>query len=316
GCALAMRNEVPPCLAAMSAIAIGAGAPGIVYASQVYPEAPAALALAGALLLATGRRPRAPAMAAVLVIVAWLGVKYVPAAAVVAGAWMWRFRDQRRSLATFAAIATMAAIHFAWWHVRTFGGLTPYGTNVVWAGEGTSSILADHFDIVGRTYRLYGLFIDERFGLFRWLPLAMVGVLGISRRVALYAAIVLVAVLMASFASITIMGWWFPGRLLVAALPAFVVLVGLGARKVPKVAAALAVWSLAVGAAVAWSATHGGIRLAVDPFTLGFPLPPAWAFPDFRRFAWLEVTLTLLWLLAGCVALLAVHRPLRRVGHR
>src|SRR5690349_23881777 len=49
----------------------------------------------------------------------------------------------RSLLATVGAVGAVAAAHFVWWHVRTFGGLTPYATNVVYAGEGTAAILTD-----------------------------------------------------------------------------------------------------------------------------------------------------------------------------
>ena len=326
---LARRAGAPAWAAVVGAVVVGAGVPGVVYASQVYPEGPAALCVALGLLVATGRRARPLLLVAVLVALAWLGVKYVPLGAVVAGAWAWRFRADRRSLGAAAGVAAVAAAHFAWWHLHTFGGLTPYSTNVVWSGEGTSSILESHLAVSGRAYRLYGLFLDARFGLFRWLPAAVLVLCaaGATRgqrsgkpdvrpadfslprtawsSVGLVAswAVLAVCVLMGTFVSITMMGWWFPGRMLVAGFPALVVLVALGAARLPRTAAALGVWSLLIAGAVVWSARTGGIRLAIDPFTLGLPLPPAALFPDFRSFGLRTTLLSTGWLcaLAGLV---------------
>lgn len=287
-------------------VVVGAGAPGVVYASQVYPEGPAALCVAVGLLLATapaGARARPLLLAGVLVALAWLGVKYVPLGAVVAGAWAWRFRPDRRALATAAGAAAVAAVHFLWWHQSTFGGLTPYGTNVVWSGEGTAAILGRHLDFEGRVYRLHGLFLDARFGLFRWLPAGVLAVVALARRPrtpgrVLPASVLAVCVLMGTFVSITMMGWWFPGRMLVAGFPALVVLVALGAGRLPRTAAALGAWSLAIGGSVVWAARTGRVRLAVDPFDLGPPLAPASLFPDFRSFSVHTVLSATVWLVA------------------
>ncbi|HVF74916.1 MAG TPA: hypothetical protein VM938_07690 [Acidimicrobiales bacterium] len=288
---VALRTKAPQWAAVLAAVAVGAGVPGLVYGSQVYPEATAALLLSLALLLVTDERARPFLFAAVLFALAWLGVKYVPLGTVLAVGYARRHPVDRRAVALLA----LGAVHFVWWHQHTFGGLTPYSTNIVWSGEGDSSILADHVDWGGRSYRLYGLFLDARFGLFRWLPLAPLALWGITRRTAAYLAPLAVCVLMGTFVSITIMGWWFPGRMLIAGLPVLVVLIAHGAARLPRTAAVLAAWSLAVAAAVALAAHTEAIRLAVDPFTVGFPLPPHQVFPDFRAFGARQVTLTIAW---------------------
>lgn len=299
---LAARAGAPRGAAGFAAVVLGAGAPGIVYASQVYPEGPAALAVALALLLATASRPRPVALAVVLVGLVWLGVKYAPFGAVAAVVWAWRFRGDRRALAVAAGLGAAGAVSNGWWHLHTFGGLTPYATNVVYAGDGTARILERHVRIPDRSYRLYGLFLDARFGLFRWLPAAVLAVWGVGRRSLPALATLAVAVLLGTFVSITMMGWWFPGRMLVAAFPGLVVLVALGTARLPRTAMALGAWSLAIAAALAVSARTGGVRLAVDPFTLGAPLPPAIVFPDFRSFGVREVALSAAWI--GGLALL------------
>lgn len=333
---LARRAGAPRWASVAGAVAAGAGAPGLVYASQVYPEGPAALCISAGLVLAGGAfpaRPDArgapdarnpsvwrsghPAASArrsagiastagiVLVVVAleWQGVKYLPFAAAIAGIWAWNNRRRPGQLAAAGAVAAAAGVHFVWWHLDTFGGLTPYSTNVVWAGEGTSAILRDHLSIGDRTYRLYGVHLDERFGLLRWLPAAAIAFIGISRRTWPHAATLAIATLLATFVSITIMGYWFPGRMLIAALPSLAVLIAVGATRLPKIATALIAWSLTIAAAVAVAARTGAIRLAVDPWTLGPPLPPSFLFPDFRDFAPEQILKSAAWAAAALVAL-------------
>ncbi|HEX2038552.1 MAG TPA: hypothetical protein VHF47_02345, partial [Acidimicrobiales bacterium] len=265
GALLALRAGAPRWAAVLAAIVVGAGTPGVVYASQVYPEGTAALAVALALVLATGERARPFLMAVVLVGLAWLGVKYVPLGALAAVLYARRHGVDKRALAVLA----VAGAHYLWWHVDTFGGLTPYSTNVVWSGEGDSSILADHVDWSGRSYRLYGLFLDARFGLFRWLPIAVLALWGLRRNV--HAAALGICVLMGTFVSITMMGWWFPGRMLIAGFASLVVLVALGAGRLPRTALALGAWSVVVAIALVVAARTGDVRIAVDPFTVGFP---------------------------------------------
>lgn len=300
---LARRAGVGRAAAFVAAAVVGLGAPGLVYASQVYPEAPGTLALTVALLVATGRRARPLALAAALVALEWLGVKFLPLALVAAAVWGWRFRHDRRALVTAAAAGGLAGAHFVWWHLHTFGGLTPYSTNVVWAGDATGAILADHLARGGRSYRLYGLFLDARFGLFRWLPFAVLLPWGLTGRLLRRAvggaclAVLAAAVLLGTFVSITIMGWWFPGRMLVAALPAVAVLLAAAVDRLPRwLTGALAVWSLAIAARLAVAAHTGAVRLAVDPFDLGWPLAPRWLLPDFRSFGLREVALSAAWL--------------------
>lgn len=304
GVLLALRFGAPPWAAVLAGVAVGAGTPGIVYASQVYPEGPAALAVAVGLLIATGDNPRLLAFAAAIVALPWLGTRYAAFAAVLVFVHLIRHRDRRLLLPL-----ALAGAHFVWWHLHTFDGLTPYATNVVYSGEGSARIVTDHLGQGGRSYRLYGLFLDARFGLFRWLPGAVLALWGVARRTLVPAVVFAAAVLVATFVSITMMGWWFPGRMLVAAFPALVVLVAAGAARLPRTAAALTAWSLAIAAATAWSAHHGGIRLAVDPFTLGAPLPPHVLFPDFRRFGPSQMATSAAWVTA-----LAVGRSIAASG--
>lgn len=317
---LARRAGAPDWAALLAAVAVGAGTPGLVYASQVYPESPAALCIAAALAFALPfRSPEGPpqrcfdglkgnlnaiGLVGSLIALEWLGVKYLPYALLIAGLWAWNNRAHRTRLAVAAAVSTAAALHFTWWHLETFGGLTPYSTNVVWAGEGTRSILTDHLTIGDRTYRLYGLYLDARFGLIRWLPIAPLAIWGATRTTRTHLATLAIATALGTFVSITIMGYWFPGRMLIAALPSLATMIALGATKLPKTAVALATWSAAIAGAVAIAAKNRTIRLAVDPWTLNFPLPPAALFPDFRQFGTEEVLKSAAWAAALAAALI------------
>src|SRR5919106_2724445 len=89
------RFEVQPFAAALTASIFGTSAPLAVYGSQVYPELPAALAVAVAVALLTGPLARSAVVGQALCVVAlpWLSVKYSPVAAVIA-VWLvvrlWR----------------------------------------------------------------------------------------------------------------------------------------------------------------------------------------------------------------------------------
>ena len=309
---VALRHSAPPWPAVLGATVVGAGTPGVVYASQLYPEGPAALCVAVALYLvcrgnsSRTTRPVASAcwLAVALTALACLGVKYVPLGAVLGLAWAWTYRDHRKALVTAGALAALSGAVYVWWHFHTFDGLTPYATNVVYSGEGSATILRQHIELVDQSYRLYGLFLDARFGLLRWLPAAALALWGVSRRhrTLLPAAVFGVGVVMGTFVSITMMGWWFPGRMLIAGFPALAVLVAVGAARLPRTAVVLGAWSLVIAAALVWSARTGGVRIAVDPFTLGFPLAPAALWPDFRSFGAREIALSAAWL-SGLLAL-------------
>jgi hypothetical protein len=236
-------------------------------------------------------------------------VKYVPLGAVIGLAWAWRHRDDRKALGVAATLVAVSGAVYLWWHFHTFDGLTPYATNVVYSGEGSATILREHLQIPGRSYRLYGLFLDARFGLIRWLPAVVLAAWGIRRRTALPVAVVSTCAVVGTFGSITMMGWWFPGRMLVAGFPALAVMVALGTARLPRTALVLGAWSLLIAGALVLSARTGGVRLAVDPFTLGFPLAPAWIFPDFRSFGAREVLMSAVWgaaLLAGRLHLVRI----------
>lgn len=214
--------------ALFAAVALTVTAPVFVYATQVYPEMPAALVIAGLiwLVLNDAMRPfsRAILMAAGLIVLPWLGVKFALVGAVVAGFAVLRL--SRRAAALFLALLVIAGVYYVWFHLSRYGGITPYAVNVIEAANTSAAVAGLDVRIWSRLYRFLGLFVDREFGLVRWAPvllLAFPGSLIAIRRwgwrgwflMAVFAAQLMVAM----FFSLTMRGWWFPGRMLVAVLP-------------------------------------------------------------------------------------------------
>ncbi len=86
------RFGVRPLVAGVVVAAFGLSPPLAAYATQVYPELPAALAVTLAVAALTGRLRRGGVALAVVMIVAlpWLGVKYAPVALALAVVLAWR----------------------------------------------------------------------------------------------------------------------------------------------------------------------------------------------------------------------------------
>ena len=297
------------------AVALGVGltATAFIYSTEVYPEFPAALALVIALLIATGRRrpswPDALCLAAALSAMCWLGIKYAPLAVLVSSYFLLR-SDRTGRIALVAAGSASAGL-FTWFHLHVFGSLTPYGVNVVYANWNTLQILEGHFGFEERIYRLWGLFIDRRFGIGRWAPLLLAVVPGsallawgtAAHRMVL--GLMLIQLLIATFVATTMMGWWFPGRTMLTVLPLSVVPLALLAGRAPvwgKIALALlGVCTLVITAGLAQAGHAGEITIAVDPFDMRYPpfQSVASLFPLYTWWTAETWRLTILWLAAG-----------------
>ena len=267
----------------LTSLGVGLTATVFIYSTEIYPEFPAALALVVALLLVTRRQRTGMAdglwLAGALTIMCWLGTKYVPLALIVSAYFLWKSdRPGRISLLMAGGISTAL---FAGFHLYLFGGLTPYGNNVVYAQWNTVEILGGHIEFGERYYRVWGLFIDRRFGIGRWAPLLLVAIPGMALLAAgkgalrLVLALVLTQLLIATFVAITMMGWWFAGRTMLTVLPLFIVPIGLVAVRTPlwgKVTVAvLGIYSLVITAGLAVAGHTGEITIAVDPFDMAFP---------------------------------------------
>ena len=264
-------------------LGVGLSATAFIYSTEIYPEFPGALAMVLSLLVVARERTPGVAdgllLAALLTVMCWLGIKYAPLALLVAGYFLLKAgRDGRTAL---LASGVASAGFYAWFHLALFGSLTPYSVNAVYAGWNSAEILGGHIEWGERYYRLWGLFIDRRFGIGRWAPLLLVAVpglalLAISKPTGrLVLALILMQMLIATFVAITMMGWWFPGRTLLTVLPLFVV-------PIVMVIARASLWgrisvgvlgalTLATTAGLAQAGRSAAITIAVDPFDMAFP---------------------------------------------
>ena len=285
---LALR-VVPDPWALGTSVAVALAPPAIAYGSAVYPEPVCATVLVGAALLAVhlDERPtRSGALACfgLLALVPWLAVELVPAGLVIAvAAWRSLGRSRRTLLRLLGLelVAISATVLFVV-SGMLYGGLTPYAAEA--PGE---SPAATSYPLLyaGRAYRLVALLIDRELGLLRWAPvlaLALAGLWllwrgrrqGLARAVPGYrelertgglCAVSCGATLaVAAFLVPTVSGPWFPARHLVAVVPLMVPLAALGARRTPRVAAALGFLTLAASVWLYLDVRIGNGGLAAD----------------------------------------------------
>jgi hypothetical protein len=291
------RRLVPDPWATAAPLVVGLSPPALAYATAIYPEMPAAAALAAAILLAlrTRERPRvrwAAAAAACLAVLPWLGLKYLPAAAVVGSvlvAWMLK---RHRGLAALVAaeVAFTSLVTFVSFNDAVYSGLTPFAA----LSDGASATGAQTAGAyAGRVDRLVGLWLDREFGLLRWAPFLALAFLGAwllwrSRRervaravpeqadrdaaAGLLCAAVLAQILTAAFLAPFLAGPWFAGRQAVATLPLLAALAAWGLRHAPRVGTLLAAFTLA-GSVWLYLALRLGDDRLVHP-TTGAPWGP------------------------------------------
>jgi hypothetical protein len=327
---VAHRATGHPRAALAASALIGATAPMFVYATQVYPELPAALlVLACVWLILAERRGWLTVMGVALGItaLAWLGVKYGTLGVALAVLAFVRLAPSRRI--AFCAVLAASGLTYVSFHLATYGGLTPYSLNRLYAGGGLVDLLGQHLAIWGRLYRFLGLWIDAEFGLVRWAPVLLLAVpgalyLGRRRTPASWTCALLIGcqLLVAVFLSITMRGWWFPGRMLIVVLPLLAVpLAVVLARCVRRplltaAAALLGGYSVALTVALARATAAREVALAVDPFLLQWPpfRDLALLFPLYSEYTPVTWLLSAAWVLGIVVVVLAprIHpRPWR-----
>ena len=308
-------------ISGLTTLAVAVTAPAFIYSTEIYPEVPAALFLIVSLLIIQ-RIDRSNTWQAIglllcLTSMVWLGVKYAPLAGLVAVWGCWRMDSPRRSV--FLVSAILSATLFIWFHLETFGGLTPYSVNLVYTGDGTINILGDHLDFKQRIYRPLGLFIDERFGIGRWAPILLLvlptapllwKITGTSR---LILALLLTQILIATFVVITMMGWWFPGRTIVTVLPLMtlplVILLMRSPIWVRLALGVLGIYSLVITAFLAVSGHTREVVIAVDPFEMSSPIFQFIApiVPDYRMWNAHTWIFTIMWLSIIGILMLAFY---------
>jgi hypothetical protein len=301
--------------------AAGLSATPFVYATEIYPEVPAAFCIVLSIFAVRtpgGGTLRAAVLAGLLTALAWLGMKYIPLACLVALFFLWRATTGGRL--TLLALGAVAAASYIWLHYAIFGALTPYSVSTVYEGASTGVVLESHIAFRERFYRVWGLFIDRRFGIGRWAPLFLLvlpalpllvrrGPLGL-----LSVALIVAQVLIGTFVAITMMGWWFPGRTLMAVIPLFPLVLTALALRVSRpfhvVMAALAAYSLLVTLLLVVATWRGEVTLAVDPFDM--PAVPFQVlsplFPQYTSWPVETVILTVAWLAAGAALTVALAR--------
>lgn len=317
------RFDLPPVLTVAVVSGLFLGMPLAPYATQVYPEMPAALLVVVAVdaiitMDALSRPRRWWSCAALLLAVTslpWLSVKYVPLAVVLAlgAAWqLWRTR-QRPLIVTGGVVLLMAATVYLMFHHIHYGGWTVYAAGDHFIDTGEFSVVGTSPDVVGRSRRLIGLLVDRSFGIATWSPAWLAAPAAIAvvitdrvRHRGILLAPVLTGWSVATFVALTMHGWWVPGRQIVAVLPLLAVALAVAAQRLRFVG--VFVGAGVVAGLINWlwlaiEASTGRRTLIVD-----FAQTRSW---PYRLLSWmmpdgLSGGLTAdLWLAAWGVALLA-----------
>jgi hypothetical protein len=322
------RCQVRPAVAAAVVGGFFAAPPLTSYATQVYPEMPAALCVTAGLAALSGDRRRWSNAVALAAIVAlpWLSVKYVPLAAVLALGLLGGLartvlarREGAARLCWSLGLLGVAGLAYLVIHHRVYGGWTVYAAGDHFAG-GELDVVGLEPDYLGRTRRLVGLLADARFGLVAWTPafvFAVPGLVALARqRVAGWQ--LLVATFAAGWASatwvaLTMHGWWWPGRQVVVVLPVAVVGMAVLAQRWR-----LVLWLLLAGCGIgaaswAWlavEASTGRLTLIVDFFQTANPWYRVWShlLPDQQVFHAGDAVLSGAWAAASIVSGAATWR--------
>ncbi|MGI9623247.1 MAG: hypothetical protein ACR2PK_10460 [Acidimicrobiales bacterium] len=313
------RFHVPVPAAAVVIGAFFAAPPLVAYGTQVYPAMPAALLVVLGVISATGPSSARWSTVGLLSVVAlpWLSVKYVPLAAVLAVALLWRQRiGERRRVWVFTGALVGAGIFYVVFHQQVYGGWTVYSTGDHFL-DGEWQVVGAEPNYLGRSRRVVGLIVDREFGLAALAPVYLavpaLMVWWVRSRVGarwLVPALVVVSWCVATWAALTMHGWWWPGRQVVPVLPLVAVVaaaaVGRSARRIGLVVGACLLGT-ATWLWVALEASTGRRTLIVDFGETAWPLYRVWSsvLPDHRAMGSGDVALTFVWAVAlvwSCVA--------------
>lgn len=313
------RFGVRPQVAFPTVAAFACTAPLATYATQVYPEIPAALAVMLAVAALTGPLERRGIGAVVVAVVAlpWLSIKYAPVAATLALIALWRLRDRRAATASVSGVLAAAAGLYVLAHSVIYGGWTAYATGDHFSQTGEFTVIGATPNYLGRSRRIVGLLVDDSFGLAAWmigwlaLPFAIGSLL--RRRPDQWAVLAMPLAagwLTATFVAMTMHGWWWPGRQLVVVLPLGVIAIAIAASYSTLLVRVIAI-TAALGAATwLWTTIEAITRrhvLVVDFDQTSNPWPRVWhlLLPDGRAPTALDSALTIVWI-GVVLALVAV----------
>lgn len=296
---VAVRRFRAPLVPATVVVGLLAATPPLsAYATQVYPELPAALAAVAGVAVAMARPSRRRTVGLVLAITAlpWLSVKYAPVAAALAAvaAWTWWRAGQRRHVAWLAGLLALSGAAFVAAHWAWYGGWTPYAVGDHFV-TGEFGVVGFDPNPAGRSTRLVGLLVDREFGLAAWQPAWLLAVPAVAalatrpppRRWAYLLVPTAAGWLNATFVALTMHGWWWPGRQVVVVLP----LVAIAIAGWAGAARRHLLWTAGLGAAgvFSWGWLTGELlarrlTLIVDFYETSNPLYAAWsaALPDYR----------------------------------
>ena len=326
------RFAVPEPIAGLVVAAFFIGSPFAAYGAQVYPAMPAALAMTIGVLAVTGTPSQLKSAVALSAVIAlpWLSVKYIPIAAVVAGALLWQHwhtGNRRAVQAAFAVLAVSGAAYLMV-HQRIWGGWTVYASGDHFSG-GEFEVVGTDPNYVARTNRLLGLIIDRHFGLAAWAPAFLLMPAGLAalfnkradrsvsrydtpNRVVVLASIA-VGWAVATWVALTMHGWWWSGRQVVPILPLVVVAVAVLVdrfRRLLGPVVGLGLIGLFNWSWIAVEASTGRRALIVDHEETANPLYQFWKqlLPDHRVDALPDQVMTAVWAVLFASSVFAVMR--------
>jgi len=307
-------------------------APLATYATQLYPEIPAALAVMIAASVLTGVLDRRRITVVTLAVAAlpWLSIKYAPVAACLAGITLWRLRDRRPLAGGVVAALGVAGAVYLLTHLAIYGGWTAYASGDHFSQAGEFTVVGGTPNYLGRSRRLVGLLVDDGFGISAWmagwlaLPLA-VGTM-MRRRPANGLLLMLplaIGWLTATFVAATMHGWWWPGRQLVVVMPLAVICIAIAANRSAALRRFLTITATLGVCTWLWTTIEAILRrraLVVDFDRTANPWMRLWrlALPDGRSPTTADGILSLFWI--GIVVALMVagwRQPFQHPGlHR
>lgn len=314
------RLAVAPRTAAPVVAALAASVPLAPYGSQVYPELPAALAVAAgfAAMLAPPGRINAAAVGLVCCALPWLGVKYAPVALAFALIATVRLQRAGRGAAASALAGGLAAAGLAYLavHQAVWTGWTVYASADHFVDSGELGVVGFSPDYGARSIRMSALLTERSFGIAAWQPAWLlaapaVGALARARPAGWETLLAVLAAgwVTATFMAVTMAGWWVPGRQVVVVLPALVLCLCWWLDHVPAFRTGFGVLAGLGVASWCWLAVEvstGHLTLVVDLMDTANPWYRAWrrVLPDFLRVAsgtWMRHAAWSAILLAGVV---------------